>query len=129
MANDAADVNADPGMPTRIPATMNDKLIDALLSVTARLREIRGEMDKLVVDKVDLPSSEGECDSALLNDVNQFNSPPPLELSWGDLDVPEEFHVPLSVLVKKYPARGEKRKVTGPGTINGERRRASKGLL
>ena len=60
----------DPRIPPWIPAPMNDRLIDALFSSSARLREIRGEMDKLFAGKVDLPSSEDECDNDLVNDVN-----------------------------------------------------------
>ena len=45
-------------------------------------------MDKLVTNKVDLPSSEDECDIDLVDDVNRFDLPPPLELSWDDLEIP-----------------------------------------
>lgn len=50
------------------------------------------------------------CDTDLVADKNQFNLPSPLELSWGDLEIPEELHAPLLVSV----TRGGKRKVTGP---------------
>ena len=40
---------------------MNDKLIDALFSVSTRLRELRGEIDKLVVDKLELTDLEDEA--------------------------------------------------------------------
>ena len=45
-------------------------------------------MDKLVAHKVELSSSEDECDD-LVDDLNQFKSPHPLDLSWVDLEPPE----------------------------------------
>ena len=43
---------------TGIPSPVNDKLIDALFSVSSRIREIRKEMDKLAEDSTETDKSE-----------------------------------------------------------------------
>ena len=91
---------------------MNDKLIDALFSVSTRLRELRGEMDKLVVDKLELTNLEDECDNDLVDDLNRFNSTPPSESSLKDTETPGEFHAPLMMSV----TRSGKRRVMDPNS-------------
>ena len=60
---------------TGIPSPVNDKLIDALFSVSSRIREIRKEMDKLAEDSTETDESK---------DFYGFESLDPLEESQED---------------------------------------------
>ena len=97
MAKDSENAN-QPDKPEfdrvtfEIPAPMNRKLIDALFLVTTRLQEIRIDMDKLIVSNRESDDKESK-DKAEENLVSDINSLPPSELSWGDLDIPEDFAI------------------------------------
>ena len=79
-------------MPSGIPSPMNERLINALFSVSSRIREIRNEMDKLAEEGSDT------------EDLHGFKSPDPLIHSHEDEEDPGT-PPPLSVLVTRSGKR------------------------